>query len=533
LAKKETALRQFKTAGLLALALIALGLLATWNKWKTKKEKTAKESQNRLAEFDVAQITSIDYYNAGHAPGDDASGNETATSTGSGQVSPPLNLKAAKIDGTWQITEPFATKADEKAIENLLSTLKDYKYEKIASESADDRQKFGLTPPRRRVTAYAGDKVIADILVGSNAPVGYHVYSSTSDRGATYIGSQYLAVATNKSLFDMRDKTLARISPDSLTSFTLRSFSSNPFTISRQNNQFQITAPEAADADELSVKNFLEDLERAPVVEIIDSPSNDLLKAVAVATESYVKWTLNNGTSRTLKAVEAGKEVYCKLDDSLPLYRMGPEFKKKFSQKSADFRNKRIFRFTAQDVSAIDVDGKKYSRVADEWYEPEVAAKFSPQGKFEGSEETKPSGLNFVRSLIVDLEFARAIDFLDDEVSARKIAETPPAHRVTLTFANPPGKSPLVIDLWPDKPEVTSKSAPDTATAWILRNGDTQKFFRVSKSLTESLAADNNGKSPNSESPMPSEGSDQSRMDVALPEAVDDAAKNDISGISN
>ena len=508
-------MKPFKTAGILALVLLALGGLATWDEWKTKKDEKAKDSENRLADFDVSKITHLEFENSGN----DIVDGETAPAQ--------LSLKADLSNGVWTIRKPIVAPGDSKAIANLIATIKDYKYEKVAADTLAESSKYGVDKPRRRVMVYEGDKLVADVMVGSNAPVGYHVYSSVKGRDQVLIGSQYLAVATNKSLFDLRDKVLVKVKVDTLSSFTLRSFNSNLFSITKSDQKFLIATPEPSDADSLAVKNFFEDLERATVVEVIDEPGPDLLKAVNVATEASLNWTLADGSVGTLRAVEIGKDIFCRLGDGNTLYRMSPEFKKKFSQTSSDFRDRRVFQFSSSEVYSVDINGKKFKKIGDDWFDSQGVEKFAGSEKYSGPPENRPESIGYIRSLVVDLEYLRALDFLTSTQVEKNVGTVAPTHQLKLEFGEGSLKEPIIVDLWP---ETVARESGEKE--WVLRNSVNQRVYRISSNLIQTLTNKKSSQAK-TENPAPAGLVEPTDWDVALPEAMDDGPDKDLSGMKN
>lgn len=486
--------------------VLTLGAIATWDEWQTKKEDAQKSEAAILVKFDAAAIDRIEFTNNGNEPTDI-----------------PLYLSARRDNQVWTIEKPVLTGADTKAVENLIGTLKDYKYDKVVAENTDDKAKFGLEKPRRRLMLYSKDKLLADVSVGANSPVGYHTYLAVEGDKKIYLGSQYLAVATHKNLFDLRDKAILQTKIEDINSFTAKTFASNPFTIESKEGKYAIVGESSIEADATTVRNFVEDLGRASVTEIIDIAPPDLAKAIDTATESFFKWQSKDGQGGELLMVAVGPDIYIKNRNKGLIYKVSADFRKKFSQKSSDFRNKRLFTFSSSKIVKIEIDGKSYERTGEEWKNTDPAS-------------SSDTAATKIRGLVVDLEYARAIDFLSENFAA--VTKDAPAHRIKLFFdetsADPQinkDKSDtklndLTIDFWTE-PAMAAADGSKSEPTWILKHSRNPQIYRVAGNLLESILNHGVGDASGAgESPLPTgaEGDARQKMDIALPESVDEIA---------
>ena len=53
---------KLRLAAALALLVLLLGGLATWDEWKTKQEKDGEKTKNKLAEFKPEDVIELDYF---------------------------------------------------------------------------------------------------------------------------------------------------------------------------------------------------------------------------------------------------------------------------------------------------------------------------------------------------------------------------------------------------------------------------------------------------------------------------------------
>jgi hypothetical protein len=492
-------MKNFKIAGFLAAVLLSLGLLAQWDEWQTKKDEEKKSAETQLVKMDPSAVTAIEYFNAG----DEAAGEKT------------VEVVLSKVDGTWRISKPVQTIADQQAIENLLTTLKDYKFDKIVGDTKAEWKNFGLDSPRRRISLSTaeGSKTI---FVGSNATIGYHVYSATSDSDRVVIGSQYLAVSLSKTLHELRDKSLVKVDDKSIKTFEWATKGSERITMNlNDKNSFEIVSDgQTLAADSVEIRNTIDELNRMQVAEFIDLPDQKLVSAFDDGQRFLeVTFKMADGSATSLRFSEfEGKLVASRGEGAV--FRLSPEAKSKLTKSLKDFRNRKIFNFESDDLASVELDGKTWAAVAGDWYSSEDAAKFSTDGKFPGKESDKPQPASEIRALLVDLEFARAEEIMPvKDPRFQTTLQGAPKHKLKLTYKAELARAPILIDVW-------NQNSGD----WVLKNSEApDNVYGIKPTLFDAL-------NPSRPNPMESSGDPSGDEAAALLESIGDM---DQSGLSN
>lgn len=516
-------MKNLKTVGILAGVLIALGLVATWDEWKTKKDEKAKDLENKLISFDPAAVKEIKFFNRGNDDKADDKAAEGATKTPASAV--PTEFTAVRKDGIWRITSPIDYAGDSKSFDNLLTTLKDYKYDKVVAEKKEDWTRFGIDTPRRTLAltlAGTPDTTIS-IAVGQNAAVGYHVYSTISTGPNVYIGSQYLAVATNKTLVDFRDKTVLKIDEKDLSTLVYEHRGDAAIEFQKQATGFMIMKPEALEADNTEVRNFIDDLNKVQAADFIDlNEKPDPILSAELAKVPFVKlrWTDAKGVANEISFVDQGEKVYSFMNPNGLVIKLQDDFKKKLVKKLVDFRNRKVFSFEAPLIVGVEIDGQQYKKISDDWYDVADAGKFDKDGKFTGKKEDQPMSKSNIRSLLVDLEFAKADEIVKADSVSSKLS-SPPTHRVKLLFAETSKKEPLTVDAW-----ALEKEEPEHL--WV-RHTASPNAYKVSKNLFDALKPAS--ATLNQQGGSPEDGG--SLQDELPQELIDEAAKKSVSGLNN
>lgn len=419
-----TVSNQMKTAGILAGVLLALGGLATWDEFQTKKEEQQKESENRLIELDPATVTGLVLVNRDEKV--------------------PVDISIEKQDQNWLITSPISGLADNQAVDNLLTTLKDYKFEKDVGGAEGNLATFGLDNPRRKIVIKQGDKSTT-LLVGANTPVGYSVYSWIQGSKEVKVGSQHLAVSTARTLHDMRSKAVLNVDVNKITGFKLTRPGQQMIEVTKSQDQFEITKPEVLAADQSSVRNFINDVVKSNGTEFFDKPDSKISAPFRGKLLATVEVIMEGAPAVTLRYVSSDGKVRVWQGGDAPVIQLGDDMKGKLEKSVSDLRDRKIFTFAGEKVSAVKLDGKSFVKKNGEWV----------TGDTEGDQPAQK-----VRSLIVDLEFAKAQEILSaDDKSILDSTKKAAMHSLELMFDD--GTAPIEVSLWEKKGKDDS---------WVLRH---------------------------------------------------------------
>lgn len=433
-------MKQLKTAGLLAAVLLVLGGLATWDEWQTKKDEKTKEAEKRLLAIEPEKVTALEFLNQ--------EGKE------------PVDIAFEKKEGKWQILRPAGLRADQQAVDNLLTTLKDYKFEQVVDESGTNPGAFGLDKPRRVIKLKSGETETV-LKVGSNAPVGYSVYAMVEGSPKVYIGSQYLAVSTGKSLHDMRDKALLAIDTTTIKTAELSRPGMPRIVLEKAEGAFAIIKPEVLPADQTSVRNFVDDVARASALAFEDSPSAATKKLFAGKLLAEVRLIQQDGNETSVKFVEQAGKLKAWAGGNTPVAEINSEFKAKVLKTVQDFRDRKVFNLVGEKVAKAVVDGKTFEKKNGDW--------------FAAGDDKNPASK--VRALIVDLEFLKASEILQtNDPVVKESTASAPAHSLKLTLDGQ--AEALDVNVW------EKKNSPES---WVLKHSASKAAFVVGKSSISAI----------------------------------------------
>lgn len=410
-------MKKLRTLAILAIVLLALGGLATWDEWKTGQEEKQKEATTKLTSLKPDQVTEIDFTSR---PIESEAGGDTGI----------LSMHLVKKDGLWRLTKPIDAAADGPAVENLLKSITDYNYSTTVASEKSRWAEFGLDPATTTIVLKTADeKTSATLFFGAKSPVGYNGYLSTGGSNDVLMGSQHILTAVNKSLFDLRNKSLVKIEEADVKTLTYQAASGAEVFLTKSDGRYRYADDTTAEPDGAYIRDFIDDLNFVRVEKFIDDPE-DALAAKFQNPEIIVTFTFENKPELRLEFVASSDKMYGSIEGNETLFELPADFAKKIQKKPNDFRNRRIVdgKFISQ-VGKVTIDGMEYTKVEGNWYTGDDLKK--AQSPAEGGELPQESA--HIRPFMVDLEFAKTEDFYaPDHPDYGKALNQAPLHRVVL-----------------------------------------------------------------------------------------------------
>lgn len=128
---------------------------------------------------------------------------------------PDHNLRVAKVESDWKITEPYEARGDFSAVEGLVGQINTALMKSIAAQEASDLKQYGLDKPKATVTLGAGSAK-ATLLVGDSAASG-DVYARDTSRAMVFTIDAALADGVKKGPDEFRQKSLFEFRPFNAT----------------------------------------------------------------------------------------------------------------------------------------------------------------------------------------------------------------------------------------------------------------------------------------------------------------------------
>jgi len=189
---------------------------------------------------------------------------------------PPIELE--QQNGEWLIVKPAKYVADQTVVRQFLNSLTGIRVDEFVSEKPASLSQYGLEKPRVTIAVYVGKQAARQSLeFGLKEPNTDRdvVYVRRGESAPVYTVQRYAFDDLNKTLFELRDKTMltfeqpavAEIKFTSPKGFTLKRVAEGKWQVLQGNSNFP--------ADVSEVSHFLDKLRDAKAKSIQEDPMTD------------------------------------------------------------------------------------------------------------------------------------------------------------------------------------------------------------------------------------------------------------------
>jgi hypothetical protein len=244
----------------------------------------------------------------------------------------PVTVK--KTGGDWQITEPKPYAADQEAVTTILSTLSQLNADRLVEDKASDLKQYGLDPAAVEVDILG--KGTRELLLGDDTPAGGDVYVKLAADPRVFTISSFNKTSLDKSLNDLRDKSLVTVNPDNVSRVELIK-KGQDIEFDRTKDGWQMLKPSAAAADSSAVNDLVHSLSNARM----DLSATDAAAGFAHGTGvGTAKLTGSSGV-QTLEVRKDKNEYYAKSSAVAGTYKVDSVLGQALEKKPDDFVSKK------------------------------------------------------------------------------------------------------------------------------------------------------------------------------------------------
>ena len=276
-----------------------------------------------------------------------------------------------KNNDKWQMTAPIPLPTDSEIINKLLHVLTQGKIVKIISTDIKRRPEFTLDTPIAILNiGYGGN--IDELAIGNQNPgkTGYYAY--VKGINAIFLVDEKTANIRSLGLYDLREKSLFRFNPDTITSLRIIK-KENTVTLNKQDNRWHVIKPLYGKADSEEILKFLDELLNQKAVEFYDNLIPDKRKfSNTIRLQLHdIKGKLveidvhywGTGAAEGTMAYQKGEKYAGRLSRDFWLF---------IDREASDFRYRNLFDFREEKVGRIKVTHNTasyvISRKGSNWY---------------------------------------------------------------------------------------------------------------------------------------------------------------------
>ncbi len=328
----------------LILSVLAIGLGA-YAYFVESKNDTSRQAASRKEKVFTVDSEKID---------------EMTVKSATGDVT-----KLKKENNVWKIVSPGTIETDAAEVSAITTALAAIEREKVVDENPPSLKEFTLDPARISIEFHvAGETGTHRLDIGVKTPMGADLYGHVDGKPAVFLMGAYREDSLNKSLFNLRDKTVLTFDRDT-ANFVKIDDSKKPIVIAKKDNQWRLSTPIDTAADFTAIDGLVGRLYQSKMKAFVADDGTKDLKKYGLDKPQFIV-TIGAGSARSELAIGAKTpdgNVYAR-DLARPMiFALEATLLDDLKRPASDLRQKDIFDFRSFTVLSLDITraGQTYS----------------------------------------------------------------------------------------------------------------------------------------------------------------------------
>jgi hypothetical protein len=275
---------------------------------------------------------------------------------------------AAESEGDkgWKMVAPLQAKADKTKLNDLISAINGAKVKEFLEETPQDLAKYGLNPPRWRLTFFIGDdRAEKTLLLGDEDTAKSGLNAKRGSMDPVFLVETKLLEKLPKEASDWRDRALMAFKRDEVERVQIRDGDSTVEVACVDNcgkipdDRWQLKQPLEARADAVKVRTLLRNLEELKAKAFITENATDLspygLDHPAVQIHIWLK-EQSAPVTLLFGAEDADKSGrYLKFPDRSAVYLIEQKDYGDLVKTAPELRDLKLLALKARDVRKLEV----------------------------------------------------------------------------------------------------------------------------------------------------------------------------------
>jgi hypothetical protein len=269
-------------------------------------------------------------------------------------------------DKGWKLVAPLEAKADKSKVHDLISAINGAKVKDFLEEAPQDLAKYGLNPPRWRLTFFIGDdRAEKTLLLGDEDTAKGGVNAKRGAMDAVFLVESKLLEKLPKEAADWRDRALMAFKRDEVERVELRAGDSAVEVACVEHcgkipdDRWQLKQPLETRADAVKVRTLLRYLEELKAKAFITDNATDLSPYGLDHPAAQIQiWLKDKATPVTLLlgAEDADKSGrYLKFPERPAVYLIEPKDYGELMKTAPELRDLKLLAFKARDIRKLEI----------------------------------------------------------------------------------------------------------------------------------------------------------------------------------
>ena len=278
-----------------------------------------------------------------------------------------LELQRDATTKLWRITRPLEARADNPRINDLLTQLQNYRVTQFVTDDPKaDLESFGLQPPELELALGQNTNVVLALQFGKSPTnkTDQVLVRRAGQSGVGLIAKEQLA-PWHGSPEDFRDRRLVDLAATQFDQIEARGAGS--FILERTtNNLWRVTSPEDLAADTALVRDWLGALGGLQATQFVKSVVTEPDLPNYGLAPSAVQFILRDGATNMAElhfsAPQSDGKIFARRTDETSVYAVRPEDVRNLNATAWQFRDRRLWNFSENEVTRIVVKQRGITR---------------------------------------------------------------------------------------------------------------------------------------------------------------------------
>jgi len=270
----------------------------------------------------------------------------------------------------WSITKPIATAADAVTVDALVRDLTELKRGRDLTQTANKKDEdlvlFGLDKPRIEVTLTLSDGTSQSLTIGKKNSYDDTLYVKRAKEDHILVVPGGIFFQLDADLYKLREKKIVGFETSAISKLSLTRASVPAYTLEKNGNDYQFSAPQKALADETKIREILSSLTALRADKFVSETASaaELGKyglAPPCVVVSLEAGSATNAVTVLLGTVKQGTTThyYATRQSSSPIMEVSAEnLLTLLRDDFAALRDKRVLHFDRDAVASIVLQGE-------------------------------------------------------------------------------------------------------------------------------------------------------------------------------
>jgi hypothetical protein len=262
-------------------------------------------------------------------------------------------IQLEKRDGTWWMTTPLQTGADQSVVEGIANGISGARVSQTVPGTPDRLKVYGLDPPAGAIEFQLQNGSKHSVKLGGKDFIGISVYAILDGAKDVSLVPQTLLTTTTVTAEGLRDHNVLHFSSGETVAVMLKN-PSGELSFAKDKNDWNFTKPTNLRADNGDLMAILNTVSSRRLEAVVSETADNLPKYGLASPAVTFTVTDGKGKNATLLVGKKDGNGYFARDTSRPtIFRIGQDLYKRLDVKYPELRDKKLIHFDEEDVKNV------------------------------------------------------------------------------------------------------------------------------------------------------------------------------------